>query len=151
MRTRQAEDELAAAALANKKEYLVIDGDPRGTRNGHITWSSRLQNYDKAGEDDDIVDKEKQWGMNFRLERNGITGDWPQDTATVDITPRRCQEFRPAPGEAVHWENWDFSDKSEPEKIAEGDVVADKYGLVTVEKFAVGKQGLGNRLVISRK
>jgi hypothetical protein len=145
------EDELAAAALANKKEYLVIDGDPRGTRNGHITWSSRLQNYDKAGEDDDIVDKEKQWGMNFRLERNGITGDWPQDTATVDITPRRCQEFRPAPGEAVHWENWDFSDKSEPEKIAEGDVVADKYGLVTVEKFAVGKQGLGNRLVISRK
>lgn len=145
------EAELAAAADANKKRYLVIDGDPRGTRNGHITWSSRLQNYDKRRTADDAVDGEKEWGMNFRLEKNDIVGEWPKDTATVDITPRRCQAFRPSPGETVRWENWDFGDTSKPEKIAEGDGTADKDGLVTVEKFLVGKKGLGNRLVIKRK
>jgi hypothetical protein len=89
--------------------------------------------------------------MNFRLEKNDIVGEWPKDTATVDITPRRCQAFRPSPGETVRWENWDFGDTSQPEKIAEGDETADKDGLVTVEKFLVGKKGLGNRLIIKRK
>jgi hypothetical protein len=51
----------------------------------------------------------------------------------------------------VRWENWDFGDTSQPEKIAEGDETADKDGLVTVEKFLVGKKGLGNRLIIKRK
>ena len=36
-------------------------------------------------------------------------------------------------------------------KVAEGDVTADKHGLVTVPKFTVGRKGWGNRLVLTRK
>ena len=35
-------------------------------------------------------------------------------------------------------------------KIAEGDVAADGNGLVTVPRFLVGREGWGNRLVLTR-
>jgi hypothetical protein len=66
----------------------------------------------------------------------------------VDITPRRCQKFKPAVGAKVHWENWDYSNPRVPTQISEGNVTVDKYGLVSVLKFVVGKKGLGNRLVL---
>ena len=81
--------------------------------------------------------------------RNYYFGEWKEETATVDITPRRCKLFKPAPGTIVRWENWDYSNPKEPANVAEGNVTADKYGLITVPRFVVGKKGLGNRLVLT--
>jgi len=142
------EEELNQQADKNKTKYLVIDGDPEGTRNGHIAWSTSLQNFDKTTTADDIVDTKGKWAMSFRSAKNYYFGQWKHDTATVDITPRRCQNFRPASGSKVHWENWDYSNPRKPAKVAEGNVTVDKYGLVTVPQFLVGKKGLGNRLVL---
>ena len=76
-------------------------------------------------------------------------GTFRAGAATADITPRRCQSFQPAVGTKVHWENWDYSNLQEPAKVAEGDVTVDQYGLVTIPKFQVGRNGLGNRLVLT--
>lgn len=142
------EAELDEQADKNKTKYLVIDGDPEGTRNGHIAWSTSLQNFDKTTTVDDIVDTENEWAMSFRLGENYYFGQWKHKTATVDITPRRCQKFKPTVGAKVHWENWDYSNPRVPTKVAEGNVTVDKYGLVSVPNFVVGKKGLGNRLVL---
>jgi len=144
-----SDKEIREQAAANKSRYLVIDGDPEGTRNGHIAWSSSHQNFDKSSTDDDIVDTENQWCMNFRLEKNQHLGEWKLNTATVDITPRRCQKFKPPVGTQVRWENWDHSSPGQPERIASGEVSVDRHGLITVPEFIVGKRGLGNRLILT--
>jgi hypothetical protein len=119
------------------------NGDPRkdksGTINGNLEWSASGNDFDKGGDADDIVDTAKQYGVNLR----SLTGP-----ATVDVTPRRLQHFKPQPGKTYAWENLDFSDPKNPKVIDRGVVQADKYGLVTVERFKVSKKGLGNRLVI---
>ncbi len=122
---------------------------PGVPRNGHIAWSTSLQNFDRTTTADDILDTDNKWAMSFRLGKNYYFGQWKHQTATVDIAPRRCQKFKPAPGAKVHWENWDYSNPQEPVKTAEGNVTVDKYGLVTVPQFVVGKKGLGNRLVLT--
>jgi len=141
--------EIEEQADRNKTKYLVIDGDPEGTRNGHIAWSTSLQDFDKTTTVDDIVDAENEWAMSFRLAKNYHVGQWKHETATVDITPRRCQNFKPAAGAKVHWENWDYSNPQAPAKVAEGNVDVDQYGMVTVPEFVVGRMGLGNRLVLT--
>ncbi|PCJ57086.1 MAG: hypothetical protein COA79_17300 [Planctomycetota bacterium] len=143
--------DLTTLSNKNKMKYLIIDGDPKGTRNGHIQWSCSLMNFDSSTKIDDIEDTPKRWGMNFRLTKNSLVSDCKDDTATVDITPRRCQQFKLAAGQKVNWENWDHSDKKNPVKVAEGEIEVDKYGLATVPKFKIGKKGLGNRLVLNLK
>ena len=145
------EKEVNEQAETNKTKFLVLDGDPEGTRNGYIAWSTSLQNFDNDSPDDDIVDTEREWGMSFRLERNQYFGAWKEDTVTVDITPRRCQRFKPSVGTRVHWENWDYSNTQTPVKVNEGDVTVDKNGLVTVPAFLIGSHGLGNRLVLTSR
>ncbi|MCP4787809.1 MAG: hypothetical protein GY903_09755 [Fuerstiella sp.] len=142
-------EEIKAQADKNKQKYLITDGSPFGVRNGHIAWSTSLQNFDEKTTADDIVDTKSEWGMNFRLQPNYYLKEWKEDTASVDITPRRCQSFQPAAGTQVHWENWDYSKLLEPAKVAEGDVTVDQYGLVTIPNFLVCGKGLGNRLVLT--
>ena len=119
------------------------NGDPRrddcGTVNGNLEWSASGNDFAPDTGADDMVDTAEEYGINLRS-RAGA--------ATVDVTPRRLQRFRPQPGKTYVWENIDFSDPRSPRKIAAGAVKADRYGLVTVEKFRVGEAGWGNRLVI---
>jgi len=65
----------------------------------------------------------------------------------VDVTPRRTRKFKGAAGRKYAWQNIDCSDPKTPKIIDKGVVTADKWGLVTVEKFKVGQAGWGNRLV----
>ncbi|KKL81634.1 hypothetical protein LCGC14_1992790 [marine sediment metagenome] len=126
-------------ALANASN----NDDPRKTKsgqiNGKLEWSAPGNDFDAKSADDDIVDTAATWAMNIR----SLSGP-----ATVDVTPRRCKRFKPAPGAKCTWQNLDFSNPAKPKVVDRGTVAADKYGLVTVEKFKVGKAGLGNRLVI---
>jgi hypothetical protein len=149
LKREPTDDESREEALKRKSVFLVCDGEPRGTRNGHFAWSSRNQGFDANRTGDDIVDHVDKWAISLRLHDNRFS-DFSEETATVDVTPRRCQHFRPRPGEDVHWVNLDHSDPDEPVKIAEGHIKTDQYGLVTVPQFTVGRKGWGNRLVLTR-
>jgi hypothetical protein len=139
----------APAEKKKNRAFLVCDGAPRGTWNGNLQWSTKNQNFDPKRTEDDAVDEERKLGLNMRVTKNRFSV-WDGDSATADVTPRRCRNFKPAPGEQVRWENWSFADPAAPKKIAEGTVAADAHGLVTVPAFVIGKAGLGNRLVLQR-
>jgi hypothetical protein len=130
--------------------------DPRKTRRGeintHIEWSSREHDFDKNSQKDDLVDETDRWEICLRSCNYHRTQSRQRnvDQQTADITPRRCRKFKPKPGQTFRWENWSFADPAKPVKIAEGTVVADKHGLVTVTKFEIRKAGWGNRLVLRR-
>ena len=79
----------------------------------------------------------------FVLEKIRFAGEYKKENATADVTPRRVQKFKPKPGETVHWENYDVSNPDSPKKIAEGDVTADKHGLVYCSKIPYWEKGLG--------
>jgi len=96
------------------------DGDPSGMVNAHLFWLT-----------DDIVDEDNRWEMTV-----GVGPKAPQEEGVVDVTPRRCQRFRPQPGEKLLWTNTRISDG---EIIESGKVVADQWGLVTLEGVVITK------------
>lgn len=63
----------------------------------------------------------------------------------MDVTPRRCQKFKPAPGETFRWTNTSLA---EGKVVQSGTAVADRWGLVTLEKVTVSKGR--NRIEISQ-
>jgi len=63
-------------------------------------------------------------------------GKAPKDACTVDITPRRCQKFKPKPGETFKWTNASLKDNK---PVQSGTVKADKWGLVTLPQVKVSK------------
>ena len=105
------------------------DGDPSGQINCCLFW-----------ETNNIVDRPEQWEMTV-----GLVGEAPRDTATVDITPRRRQQFKTQPAAQFTWTNTSLDQNK---VIQSGRVVADKWGLVTLEKIVIGKKK--NRLSISK-
>ena len=107
------------------------DGDPEGQSNLYLYWDS------SAG---GIVDEAGGWALTLRLCEKA-----PKAECTVDVTPRRCQHFGPRPGEKLRWQNTSLSGNQVAQS---GEVVADQWGLVTVEKVTVSKAG--NRLSIAR-
>ena len=104
------------------------EGDPKGQVNLYLYWRT-----------DDVVDEAGRWEMTV-----GLIDKAPKAECTVDVTPRRCQKFRPKPGAALKWTNTSLADKRE---IQTGRAKADKWGLVTLEKVRVTKGR--NRLRIS--
>ena len=148
--TASEDDKAQAPDTKKSRMFLVCDGEPRGTWNGHFQWSTRNQNFDPKSKDDDIVDEAGRLAICLRVTKNRFS-EWDGESATADVTPRRCQKFNPVAGETVRWENWDMSDPAKPLKRAEGEVKADAHGLVTVPGFVVGRKGWGSKLVLVRK
>lgn len=58
--------------------------------------------------------------------------------ASLDVTPRRCQQFKLKPGAKCTWAT---------STGANGTVSADKWGLVTVPKVVI-KAGMGTVMTI---
>jgi len=106
------------------------DGDSEGQANLYLFWETK-----------DVVDEAAKWEMTV-----GLTPPAPKDTCTVDITPRRCQAFKPKPGERFKWTNTSVADGK---VVQTGTVTADRWGLVTLKDAAVTKGK--NRLVIRRR
>jgi hypothetical protein len=137
------------------RRFVVCHDRPDGTINVRLEWSSSTHDFDPKSRADDIVDEPARYELSVRLARLRRKGmeyepDDPDATCTADITPRRLQKFKVEAGETVRWENWDCADPKAPRKIASGEMVVDKHGLVTVETFTIGKKGLGNRLKLKR-
>ena len=106
------------------------DGDPWGQMNGFLVW-----------EPDSSVDKQNHWEMTVALATDAF-----RDRCTVDVTPRRCQAFKPRPGTEFTWSNTSLKDSKE---IQAGSVKADQWGLVTIPK-AVATKGK-NRIRITKR
>ena len=105
-------------------------GQRAGARNRFCRWDATQ-----------AVDTLDQWSMPLRLASSGngaasVAGDptlgdtLPASSATVDVTPRRVQAFRCAPGEVVRWS---FAGQS-------GSVTADLDGAVTVPGLTLTAQ-----------
>ena len=54
---------------------------------------------------------------------------------TSDVTPRRCRNFKPKPGEKLRWENVDLKTGK---ALQSGEVAADEHGLVTIPGVQFG-------------
>ena len=106
------------------------DGDYYGCINGWLLWDDRKQ-----------TDEKDAWETTVWL-----VASCPENTCTVDVTPRHCKSFKPKPGETFTWTNTSVAGGK---RVARGTVKADKWGLVTVPAAAVTKTR--NRIRIQRK
>ncbi len=73
----------------------------------------------------DVVDEEDKWSVR-------LANDLCKAEMTVDVTPRRCQKFKPKPGEKFKWAN---------SAGGGGDIEADRWGLVTAIKVRIPAGG----------
>jgi dienelactone hydrolase len=112
------------------------DGDPAvgdsiGSINGFLDW------------DTSTVDYEDRWGIVLRtrpIQTRG--GTWPApEVVTVDVTPRRLQNFVLIPGQTIEWSVKRLSDS----RIVQGGLsVVDSTGHVTA--YGVEVHGSGTHL-----
>ena len=87
------------------------------------------------------------WRQAQRLSMRPVIGRGrvraPEDESSVDITPWRCQQFKPKPGETFKWTNAAVADGK---VVQSGTAKADKWGLVTLPQVTVTKAK--NRIAI---
>jgi len=106
------------------------DGDACGQINGYLLW-----------EDAGQVDLPDRWEMTVYLVKGS-----PEESCTVDVTPRHCRKFTPAGNQSFKWTNTDLASK---EVIQSGQVKADQWGLVTLTGLKVSRGR--NRIVIFKE
>jgi hypothetical protein len=94
------------------------DGDLEGGINLGFDWK-------------DVSDEVGKWSV-------AVANELAKEEMTADVTPRRCQQFKPRPGSTYRWT---------ASTGATGTVVADQWGLVTVPKVVI-KPGLATTLTI---
>jgi pimeloyl-ACP methyl ester carboxylesterase len=116
-------------ALSNASGSLPVPPEGIGGYNMTLEWSSSVNNF--AGPP---LDTPEQWAVVLR----SLAGD-----QTVDVTPRRLQQFTIEPGKVYAWQNIRLSDNA---VIQQGTVTADQDDLITVAGFIVNEDG--NRLII---
>jgi S-formylglutathione hydrolase FrmB len=110
-------------------------GDSVGGFNVFVRW------------DTTVVDQPATWATTFTIRY--VSTKWGPvplpDSLRVDVTPRRAQAFKPAPGQ---WCDWEVRRSSDQALLESGAVRADSLGLVTIP--AVPIQAGGVRLTITR-
>jgi pimeloyl-ACP methyl ester carboxylesterase len=109
----------------NESRKDVYDGDSVGQINLYLYWDTET-----------VVDIPDRWEMTVALTKKA-----PEDECTVDITPRRLQDFRSRAGYRFRWSN-----SSGGKKVQSGEANADKWGLITLKGIIVTKSG--NRIAI---
>ena len=95
------------------------DGDLKGGINLGFIWKG-------------VVDEERRWSVR-------LSNDLAKDAMTVDVTPRRCQQFRPRAGSEVSWTT--SSGQS-------GKAIVDTGGLATIPRVPLSR-GEENVLTIT--
>jgi pimeloyl-ACP methyl ester carboxylesterase len=129
----------------DKKRADHYDGASHGMFNGYMRWDT---------DDENIVDEPDRWSMIIHLYKGGRRKRHaaPKPECTVDITPRRCQKFKPEPGDKFRWTNYQHSRLAtggDPwTKVQTGTAEADKWGLVTMKAVKVTK--LKNKVVLEK-
>jgi len=95
------------------------DGDYYGCINGWLLWDDKT-----------VVDEPGRWEMAVWL-----IGSCPEETCTVDVTPRHCRRFRAGKGQRFRWTSTSDAGKA----LDSGAVTADEWGLVTLRGVRVTK------------
>ncbi len=98
----------------------AADGDYHGQINGWLLW-----------DDKQPVDEPGTWEMTV-----WVISSCPETACTVDITPRRCKQFKPKKGQEFRWTNTSVADGRE---VRSAVVRADPWGLVTLRNVRVTK------------
>jgi len=80
-------------------------------------------------EPETLVDEPGRWEITLRLR-----DDCPYPECTTDLTPRRCQEFKPKPGETFAW-----TVSAVGKELQRGVAAADRWGLVTLKGLRLRK------------
>ena len=85
-----------------------------------------------------IVDERDRWAITVWLAAPGKDGRGgsPQDSATTDLTPRRCQKFMVRPGDKTAW----TATATDGKVLQSGTAQADANGLVTVPGLKMGRE-----------
>lgn len=107
--------------------------DSVGTLNGYMDW------------DPAVVDQAQQWEVTLSTRSlNTLWGTWPApESLTVDVTPRRVQQFRPAAGGRVAWSVQRLSDGA----ILQRDTLTvDAFRLATARQVKVQRTGVRLRM-----
>ena len=97
------------------------DGDYSGQINAYLRW-------------DGVADEKDRYEITVFL--IGGNQGAPKDECTVDMTPRRCQNFKCKPGEKFKWSS---TSAGPGQAVQTGQATADESGLVTLEKIKVSK------------
>jgi len=118
----------------NPGDGHATSGDAVGSINGYLSW------------DENIVDTADRYEITVRLTdlQSTLGAMRAPDSATVDITPRRLQSLTVAAGQVFNFENRD----STGQVVQQGQITADRLGLLTVPQFRVTRNGA--RLIITR-
>jgi len=113
--------------------------------NGYLSWDSET-----------IVDRPDRWEMTVILHKSAPLGE-----CRVDLTPRKCQQFKPQQGRTFQWtctaaaaaKEGKPADTAAPapagKPLGSGTVEADQWGLVTIRRMRMIKGA--QRVVIARK
>jgi hypothetical protein len=109
-------------------------GDTVGTMNGYLDW------------DPAVTDSVTSWQVT--LKTRAMTTRWQSiaapESATVDVTPRRLQHFRPTAGVRVAWKAVRVADGAQ---VQSGVVTVDAMNRITIP--GVKTYRLGTRLTLS--
>ncbi len=92
------------------------------------------QRWDPEG----LVDEPHRWAVTVWLagpDEHGQYGS-PAGSATSDVTPRWCRQFKPSPGERFRWTNTSLANGK---LLQSGTAAADRWGLVTVPGAVVSR------------
>jgi len=103
-------------------------GAPEGQSNLYLYWDTSPEK---------LVDEVGRWSLDLKLGKKA-----PAATCTVDVTPRRCFQFRTPAGSKAAWKT--LSERGL--EIQSGVVSADPWGLVTIPGVTVTTGG--TRLVV---
>lgn len=124
------------SANGNPGNGVATNGDAFGTLNGNLGWDETA-----------IIDSADRYEITVRTialqSANGTIA--APNSATANITPRRLQNFRPAVGQTVNFENRDSSGQI----IQQGQATVDALGLITVPQFTITPTG--NKLILIRQ
>lgn len=121
---------LATPKIFRNRQGKVLkdayDGDSVGQINEYLRWSG-------------VKESRNQYEIVLYLDKKA-----PKEQCTVDMTPRRVQHFKTAPGTKVKWENLTISGSL----LQSGEATADQWGLVTLKNIQVSKAK--NRIQIQK-
>jgi pimeloyl-ACP methyl ester carboxylesterase len=126
--------------LSNGSKNLQTPPDTNGGFNQTILWSSSWNPWDGPP-----VDTSTRWQISLcYTDAGNKMGKCEKGHGqTVDITPRRLQQFKIIPGAKYRWENYKISNNS---LMDSGTVTADSKGLLTIKDVAISSNG--SRLIL---
>ncbi len=113
-------------ASHGQKFQDTYDGDSEGQINAYLRWKV-------------LMDTAERYEIQLTL-----SSDAPENTCTVDMTPRRLQKFLIQTAQTIGWQNRDKNGKA----IQEGAGSPDKFNLLTLERLVVTKTG--SKIILTR-